>query len=67
MVVRKFNCLFNYFCRFTALEEAEPEYHTPAMQEIRDRLSGVTRLEEKFEFKPVVKEVSDKLRDILMF
>ena len=59
--------LLYYFCRFTALEEAEPEYHTPAMQEISDRLSGVTRIEEKFEFKPVVKEVSDKLRDILMF
>ena len=35
--------------------------NTPAMQEIRDRMEGVTRMEEKFQFQLVVKEVSEYL------
>ena len=55
--------------RFTALEEAEPCEDTPAMLEIKDRINGVVRVpseNEKFEFKPVVKEVSNGRKDILM-
>ena len=53
--------------RFTALEEAEPCEDTPAMLEIKDRINGVVREpseNEKFEFKPVVKEVSKCRKDI---
>ena len=34
------------------------------MQEIRDRVEGITRMEEKFQFQLVVKEVSDYLSTI---
>ena len=33
------------------------------MQEIRDRVEGITRIEEKFKFQLVVKEVSDYLNN----
>ena len=33
------------------------------MQEIRDRVEGITRMEEKFKFQLVVKEVSDYLNN----
>ena len=37
--------------------------NTPAMQEIRDRMEGIARMEEKFQFQLVVKEVSDYLNN----
>ena len=44
--------------RWQSLEEAEVCDNTPAMQELRDRMDGITRMEEKFEFHLVVKEVN---------
>ena len=45
--------------RFQVLEDADPCENTPAMQDILDKLNNITREQaEKFEFKPVIKEVS---------
>ena len=46
--------------RWQALEDEKPRDSTPAMVEIEDRLAGVVsdNKEDIFEFKPVVKEVS---------
>ena len=49
--------------RWQAMEEAEVCEFTPAMQEIRDKMDGVTRMEEKFEFHLVVKEVKIQSHD----
>ena len=52
--------------RWQSMEDAEAEADTPAMQELRDRLGGLTRMEERFEFKFVIKEVSLMWRSTCM-